>query len=97
MERLGLASITYVKLFFDKKSFWGGAKNRPSVASMYVYGRRRTTGSWQLADGSWTRLGSWQLAIGSWQLATTTATGNGENLTAKTWRWVAGGSDSFCG
>jgi hypothetical protein len=31
----------------DKKSFWGGGQNRAFCASMYVYGGRRTTGSWR--------------------------------------------------
>ena len=40
MENPGLASFTYEKLFFDKKSFWGDATNRASFARIYIYGRR---------------------------------------------------------
>ncbi len=50
MERLGLASVTYVQLFFDKKSFWGGVSFRASVDSMYVYGRREQS---FFSDGFW--------------------------------------------
>ena len=50
MECFGLASVTYVQLFFDKKSFWGGVSFRASVDSMYVYGRRRRV-IWDLGFG----------------------------------------------
>ena len=50
MECFGLASVTYVQLFFDKKSFWGGVSFRASVDSMYVYGRE---GADDLGFGIW--------------------------------------------
>jgi hypothetical protein len=65
----------------DKKSFWGDGQNRAFCASMYVYGGK---GAMFFSHG---------VATGKWQLAT----GDGENLTAKTQRRLSGGFGLMCG
>ena len=70
MEHFDLASVTYEKLFFDKKSFWGDATNRASFARIYIYTEEESTlffGAWRRATASCGRLGLMcGLGFGRW-------------------------------